>query len=123
MDPFQISYVEDTLLPSDFESQFTEPLLKFSNNETTDKTIHTSQTSDIITGGNGILAYDLSRNVERVPPADDVHSVSSTPAVSPNVPETPSSEELLTQKLLQERADTDMGMQRIYDRGADLTMS
>ena len=41
----------------------------------------------------------------------------------PNVPDTPSTEELLTQKLLQENADTDLGMQRIYDKGVDLTMS
>ena len=46
IDPFQIIYVEDTLLPSDFESQFDEPLLKFSNDETTDITIPDLQVSD-----------------------------------------------------------------------------
>ena len=74
-----------------------------------------------MTGQNRILANDLSRNVECVPPINRGYNVSSTLAVTPNVPDTPSTEELLsTQKLLQERADTDLGMQRIYDKGADL---
>ena len=94
--------MEDTLLPSDFKSQFDEPLLKFSNDETTDNTIPNLQVSDTTADENRILANDLSRNVEHVPPNDDVQNVSSTPAVSPNVTETPSNEELLTQKLLQE---------------------
>ena len=117
--------MEDTLLPSDFESQFDEPLLKFSNDETTDNTIPNLQVSDTTAVENRILANDLSRNVEHVPPNDRGRNVSSTPAVSPNVTETPSNEELLTQKLLQERADTDLGFrnQRVYDRGSDLTMS
>ena len=68
IDPFQLGFVEETLLPSDFESQFDEPLLKFSNDETTDNTIPTCKPSNIITGENRILANDLSRNVERGPP-------------------------------------------------------
>ena len=117
--------MEDTLLPSDFESQFDEPLLKFSNDETTDNTIPNLQVSDTNAVENRILANDLSRNIKRVPPNDNRQIVSSTPAVSPSVTETPSNEELLTQKLLQERADTDLEFrkQRVYDRGADLTMS
>ena len=102
--------MEETLLPSDFESQFDEPLLKFSNDKTTDGTIPACKLSNIITDENGILADDLSRNVEHEPPVDEDCNVSSIPAVTPYVPDTPSLEEQLTQKLLQERADTDLGI-------------
>ena len=69
-----------------------------------------------------MLAFDLSRNAGCVPPDADVRIVPSIPAVSRTMPETPSNEELLTQSLLQERADADLGIQRTYDREADLTM-
>ena len=39
IDPFQITYVEDKLLPSDFESRFNEPLLKFHDDNITNSTI------------------------------------------------------------------------------------
>ena len=107
IDPFQITYVEDKLHPSDFESKFNELLLKFHDDNTTDSTIPDLQVSDTNAVENRILATDLSRDVEHSPPNDDVQKVSSTLAVLPNVTETPSNEELIIQKLLQEKADTD----------------